>query len=138
VILRAAAVGAGEHIMGAPIVHFEIIANDSKALSAYYAELFGWHVDPDNEFNYGVVAREDNLNPQGIGIGGGIGPAMGGGGGHVTVYAEVPDVEASLAKAEALGGRRLFGPDKVMAGMTLGQFSDPEGHIIGLIETVAS
>jgi predicted enzyme related to lactoylglutathione lyase len=62
---------------------------------------------------------------------------MGDGSGHVTVYAEVPDVEAALVKAEALGGKRLFGPDKVMAGITLGQFADPEGRIMGLIETVA-
>jgi predicted enzyme related to lactoylglutathione lyase len=124
--------------MGAPIVHFEIIAKDAKAMSAYYAELFGWDVDADNEYSYGVVTREANLNPEGIGIGGGIGGAMDGGTGHVTVYAEVPDVEAALAKAEALGGKRVMGPDTIMGGMVLGQFSDPEGRVIGLIQSVAS
>jgi hypothetical protein len=36
---------------------------------------------------------------------------------------------------EQLGGTRIFGPDQV-AGMQLtpGQFSGPEGHVIGLIE----
>jgi predicted enzyme related to lactoylglutathione lyase len=122
--------------MGAPIVHFEIIARDAKAMSSFYAQMFDWSVDADNEFNYGVIAREDNVNPQGIGIGGGIGGVMDGGDGHVTVYAEVPDVEAALARAESLGGKRLMGPDSVMEGITIGLFADPEGRIIGVIQAV--
>ena len=46
----------------------------------------------------------------------------------------LPDVEASLAKAESLGGSRIFGPDEVMDGLVLGQFTDPEGHLIGLVK----
>jgi uncharacterized protein len=54
--------------------------------------------------------------------------------GHVTFYVEVPDVEAALAKAERLGGTRPFGPDKVPGTETeLGQFTDPEGNVIGLM-----
>jgi len=46
----------------------------------------------------------------------------------------VPDVEAALAKAESLGGTRLMGPDQVMEGLEIGQFSDPEGHMVGLVK----
>jgi uncharacterized protein len=47
----------------------------------------------------------------------------------------VPDVEAALAKAEQLGGARVMGPDEVPgAGVVLGQFTDPEGHMIGVIQ----
>ena len=53
----------------------------------------------------------------------------------MTIYVEVPDVEAALAKAEELGGTRIMGPDEVMEGLTLGQFSDPEGHVIGVVKT---
>jgi uncharacterized protein len=50
----------------------------------------------------------------------------------------VPDVEAALAKAESMGGTRLFGPDKVPGtDVELGQFSDPEGHLIGLTKAGA-
>jgi hypothetical protein len=28
----------------------------------------------------------------------------------------------------------VFGPDKVMEGIVLGQFRDPEGHLIGVLE----
>ncbi len=74
---------------------------------------------------YGSVQREGDVNADGIGIGGGIGPGPDGYAGHVTFYVEVPDVEAALVKAESLGGSRMFGPDVVTEGVEIGQFSDP-------------
>jgi uncharacterized protein len=122
--------------MGRPVVHFEIIGNDATALGQFYSELFGWNINADNEYHYGVIAREDNLNHDGVGIGGGIGNAMNGGDGYVTVYVEVPDVEATLAKAESLGAKRLMGPEQMTGSagqMTLGMFADAEGHVMGVI-----
>lgn len=120
--------------MGRPVVHFEIIGTDGDRLQAYYSELFGWEIDADNPMDYGVVSREGNVGPDGIGIGGGIAAGPEGYGGHMTVYVAVPNVEAALAKAEGLGGKRIMGPEVVMESMVLGQFLDPEGHVIGLIE----
>ncbi len=58
--------------------------------------------------------------------------------GHVTFYVEVPDVEASLVTAESLGGNRVFGPDKVPGtDIEIGQFTDPEGHLIGVMRTAS-
>jgi len=101
--------------------------------------LFGWKLDANNPVGYGVIARDDNLTADGIGIGGGmmaLPPEMAqGSSGHVTWYVEVPDVEAALAKAEKLGGQRLNGPDTVPGGgPTLGQLADPEGHLIGVVQ----
>jgi uncharacterized protein len=122
--------------MGNPVVHFEVIGKDGPGLQHYYSELFGWEIDADNPSNYGLVNREGNTNPEGVGIGGGVGPAPDQSyAGHVTFYVEVPDVGATLAKAESMGGTRLFGPDEVPgAGVILGQFTDPEGHLIGLTQ----
>jgi hypothetical protein len=125
--------------MGQPVVHFEIIGQDGAALNGFYGTLFGWNVDTDNPVGYGVVPREGNVNPDGIGIGGGImgmagDPNMAGYEGHVTVYVEVPDVDAALTKAESLGGTRLMGPEQVPGGPTIGQFKDPEGHLIGVVQ----
>jgi uncharacterized protein len=119
--------------MGQPVVHFEIIGKDGAKLQSYYSELFGWEIDANNPMNYGVVSREGNTNADGIGIGGGIGPGPEGYEGHVTVYVEVPDVEAALAKAESLGGTRMMGPDEVMEDLTIGLFTDPEGHVMGVM-----
>jgi predicted enzyme related to lactoylglutathione lyase len=120
--------------MGNPVVHFEVIGTDGPRLHAYFSELFGWEIDGNNPMGYGVVMREGNLNAEGIGIGGGVGGRPEGYPGHVTFYVEVPDVEAALAKAESLGGTRVMGPEKVMERIVLGQFLDPEGHVIGLTQ----
>lgn len=119
--------------MGYPVVHFEVTGTDAAALRSFYAELFDWRIAADNPMGYGVVEREGNLSAEGVGIGGGIAQGPEGYPGHVTFYVEVPDVETSLAKAEALGGNRMMGPDEVMDGLVIGLFTDPEGHVIGLI-----
>jgi uncharacterized protein len=123
--------------VGQPVVHFEVTGKDQGKLVGYYSDLFGWQIDTNNPANYGIVQRESNTNADGIGIGGGIGAAPeGSGGGGVTFYVEVPSVEEALARAEALGGQRLWGPDSVPGGgIVLGQLKDPEGNLIGLVQS---
>ena len=122
--------------MGQPVIHFEVIGKDGDKLRSYYSDLFGWEFgDPIVPTNYAVVPRDGNNTPDGAGIGGGVGTAPEGYGGHVTFYVAVPDVEAALAKAESLGGTRMMGPDKVPeANIEIALFSDPEGHVIGLVK----
>jgi len=120
--------------MGQPVVHFEVIGKDGARLQSYYADLFGWQIDSDNQMNYGTVQRDGNTNSEGAGIGGGVGTGPEGYDGHVTFYVDVPDAEAALAKAEELGGTRVMGPDQVMEGLVIGQFADPEGHVVGVVQ----
>ena len=121
--------------MGQPVVHFEVIGKDDAKLRDYYSQLFGWEIDADNRMNYGTIDREANLSEAGIGIGGGIGVGPEGYDGHVTFYVEVPDVEAALAKAEEMGGSRMMGPEEMgEVGITIGLFTDPEGHVIGVVK----
>ena len=136
--------------MGQPVVHFEIVGMDGDQLKDFYAALFGWEATgvPGNPA-YGLVGREQNLNAEGIGIGGAISsvperPSSTWQGlrrdqgyeGHVTVYVEVPDVEAALQQAERLGGKRMLGPDQIPNGPEIGAFTDPEGHLLGLVKSV--
>jgi predicted enzyme related to lactoylglutathione lyase len=120
--------------MGQPVVHFEVIGTDAKKLQGYFSDLFGWEIDASNPMGYGIVQRDGNTNADGVGIGGGIGTGPEGYEGHVTFYVEVPDVEAALAKAESLGGSRVMGPETVMEQIELGLFTDPEGHLIGVVK----
>jgi predicted enzyme related to lactoylglutathione lyase len=84
---------------------------------------------------YGMVSRDSNPAADGnLGIGGGVAGGPPGYAGHVTFYVAVPDVEAALQKAEELGGKRIMGPEKIMDMVELGQFSDPEGHVIGVVK----
>jgi predicted enzyme related to lactoylglutathione lyase len=107
---------------GAAVNWFEVLGSDAGRSQAFYAELFGWTV-PGGA--YGQVSPEGDR-----GIGGGIG--AGGAERWATVYASVGDVEALLARAEALGGTRVYGP--ILAGeRTLtGAFRDPAGNLVGV------
>ena len=123
--------------MGQPVVHFEIIGKDGAKLQSYYSELFGWEIDANNPMSYGLVQREGNTSADGVGIGGGVGAGPEDYAGHVTFYIGVPDVEAALAKAESLGGTRVMGPDKVMEGVEIGHFKDPEDHLVGVVKAAS-
>ncbi len=122
--------------MGQPVVHFEVIGKDGDKLQRYYSELFGWEIDSENPMKYGMVDREKNLSPEGLGIGGGVAGGPEGYDGHVTFYVGVDDVEAALAKAESLGGTRVMGPETIMDQVELGQFKDPEGHMVGVVRPI--
>ena len=125
--------------MGQPVMHFEIIGKDGAKLRSYYGELFGWEFqEVGGPMDYATVDREQNLSPEGIGIGGGIGGGdQGYGEGHVTFYVGVEDAEAALVKAEELGGKRVWGPDEVPgAGIIIGHVADPEGHVVGVVQPI--
>jgi uncharacterized protein len=121
--------------MASPVIHFEVMGTHGEKLRSFYAELFDWEINTDNALGYGTVPRETNI--EGIGIGGGIGGMPEGIPGHVTFSVEVPDVEAALALAEKLGGKPVIGPSEVQPGVGLGQFTDPEGHMVGLLKGAA-
>ena len=40
------------------MVHFEVVGRDGEKLQGYYAELFDWEVNAENEMKYGLVDRE--------------------------------------------------------------------------------
>ena len=124
--------------MGQPVVHFEVIGKDAAALRSFYSSMFGWEIDANNPMGYGMVQRVGNTTADGIGIGGGIGPGPDGYPGHVTFYVGVSDVGAALAEAETLGGKRIMGPESMGDGLVTGLFTDPEGHVVGLVSSPAS
>jgi predicted enzyme related to lactoylglutathione lyase len=121
--------------MANPVVHFEIIGRDAGRTQEFFAQLFGWAIDADNPMNYGLV--DPGHDPEGRGIAGGIGCGMPGQDGYVTVYVEVDDVEAALAKAESLGATRIMGPETIMEGLAIGLFAEPEGKPIGVLHRTA-
>ena len=120
--------------MGQPVVHFEIIGSDPATLRRYYAELFGW------DFQIGDATTETVSQPGNYGFadGAGIDGGVGGGDGYerrVLFYVGVLNVEAALAKAESLGGKRQMGPEGTPGTLVVGQFTDPEGNLIGVAGT---
>jgi predicted enzyme related to lactoylglutathione lyase len=119
--------------MGQPVVHVEVVGKDGNALRGFFGEMFGWKFsEPMGPTDYSTLEEQE-------GVGGGVGVGPEGYPGHVTFYVQVPDVGAALDKAESLGGSRMMGPDEVPGvGIVIGLFSDPEGHVIGLMSPQAS
>lgn len=113
--------------MGNPVVHFEIIAKDREKLSAFYSQLFDWKLNVIPEMGYGMV----DTGADGKGIAGGIGT---GDEGWVTVYVEVPNAQAALDKAVALGANVVRPVVSIPGAVTMAVFEDFEGHRIGLVQ----
>ena len=121
--------------MGQPVVHFEVIGKDGAALRSFYSDLFGWKIDANNPMNYGIVQREGNVAPDGTGIGGGVGVGPEGYDGHVTFYIGVSTTSRRRSpRQRAWAERAMMGPEKVMETIEIGQFTDPEGHLIGVVK----
>jgi uncharacterized protein len=110
-----------------PVIWFEVIGKDAASLSKFYGDLFGWKVDPaPNDY---FMFTTDGDQPSG-----GVGVDPAGGDGHVIWYAQSDDLQASLDKAESLGGNTVMPPMEVMQGTSIALFSDPEGHVVGLVK----
>lgn len=110
-----------------PVMHFEVVGSDAGALQRFYGEAFGWEMQDVMDGSYYMAQP-------GAGINGGVGAAPDVSGGRVTFYVEVEDPAAALEKISALGGKTIQEPFDVPNGPTIALFSDPEGHVIGLLK----
>jgi hypothetical protein len=109
-----------------PIVHVEFSAHDLEAARDFYSKLFDWKVQQMPEMNYATFDT-------GEGVGGGFNPVQENNpAGTVAVYVHSDDIDASLAKAEELGGKTLVPKSEIPGVGWFGFFSDPTGNMIGL------
>jgi predicted enzyme related to lactoylglutathione lyase len=110
-----------------PIVHIEFSAKDLEATGRFYSELFGWKIQPVQEFNYALFEAP---------------PGPGGGfpkvddelikAGDVLVYIGTDDIDATLAKVESLGGKILVRKMEIPNIGWWAAFADPTGNRVGL------
>jgi predicted enzyme related to lactoylglutathione lyase len=110
------------------IAHMDIPTSDPSASSKFYSELFGWKINVDQSVNYFMFQPES-------GPGGGFVTLdmYGSKVGEVLVYVSTDDIDATLAQAEALGGKTLM-PKVEIPGNNgaFAFFADPSGNRIGL------
>ena len=112
--------------MPSPVAYFEITSKNAPELHGFYRELFGWEIRDKPDQGYAEVKTGEG------GIEGGIAhlpddiPAA------LTVYVRVDDVDATLERAQALGGSMLFGPMQIPDGTTIAMITDPQGINIGI------
>lgn len=110
-----------------PVVHVEISAKDPAAAGKFYSELFGWKIDVDRQFNYHQFTAEG-------GPGGAFVEANGKDykAGDIVPYIGTDDIEATLKKVEALGGKTLTPKTEISNTGWFAFFADPTGNRIGL------
>lgn len=114
--------------MSHPVVHFEILGKNGGQLQEYYAKLFNWKVNADNPMSYGLVAAAEG------GIGGGIAGTEGQGDHNgVIIYVAVPDLQATLDQAVALGGKVVTPITHIPGMVTYATFRDPQGNLMGIV-----
>ena len=121
--------------MGNPVVHFEIAGKDAESLSEFYSSLFDWDaagqipgdvygLEPaaENEVRGHILPTTDDM------------PVSN----YVSIYVQVEDLQASLDKAESLGGKTCLPPKVIPGGNgAFAMFLDPSGNCIGLYKPEA-
>jgi predicted enzyme related to lactoylglutathione lyase len=115
----------GEVDMAHPVIHAEIRSADPDATRAFFSELFGWTYSDGAFPGYSFVDT---------GVEGAIPTAIGplqGGSDTALFFVGVQDVEATLARAEELGGK-IVQPAQQVPGVTFGVFADAQGHLVGV------
>lgn len=115
--------------MANPVVWFEVMGKNGKALRAFYGELFGWDYQMAKEVDYGMIEADG-----GQGIPGGVGASQEQ---YVTFYISTPSIEASLTQIGERGGKTVMPRTVLPEGTIIGMFSDPEGNTVGLVEEAA-
>ncbi len=106
--------------MARPIVFFDIAGEDDTGLRTFYASVFDWQTDSGGEFSVPVDAPLDatiRRDPS-----------------EKRIYVGVPDVAATLAEIERLGGTVDAARFEVPGVVVLGLFRDPAGNPMGLVE----
>ena len=109
-----------------PIVHIELAAKDPAATSKFYADVFGWKIEVDPNFNYYQFSAEG-------GPAGGfnqIGESFKAG--EVIPYLGTDDIEGTLKKVERAGGKVSHPKEEIPGVGWFALFFDPAGNRIGL------
>lgn len=119
--------------MSHPFVHVEIPADNTLAAGKFYGDVFGWNIETDPTFNYSQFKAEG-------GPGGGfVSTQEATDGGMVQykpdsllLYIGSDDIDASLAKIEANGGKTVLPKTEIPGIGWFAIFTDPTGNRLAL------
>lgn len=115
------------------IVHVEIPAANTESAGNFYADLFGWKIQPIPEMNYVMWEAGDGDEYGGFPQVSDENPA-----GQVLVYIASDDIDADLRQVEKLGGKVLHQKTEIPGNGWFGIFRDPTGNVLGLYTSLNS
>lgn len=110
-----------------PIVHLELSALDPAAASRFYADLFGWNIEHNQEFDYYIFSGEGGPRGGFVKVDGKQHHA-----GEVIVYIGTDDIDTTLKQVESLGGQVLLPKTEIPGVAWYALFADPTGNRLGL------
>jgi predicted enzyme related to lactoylglutathione lyase len=115
-----------------PIVHIELSSLNHERMGKFYADLFGWHIEQIPEMRYATFDTH-------AGVGGGFNPVSDNNpAGSTVVYVGTKDIEATLSRVEALGGKTLTSKTEIPGMGWFALFTDPNGNRVGLFAEMSS
>lgn len=128
-------------MMTGRVVHFEVPYDDADRARGFYSEVFGWNIQPVPDFNYnfvqtGPVADSGMPTEPGF-IGGGMfkrDDEIG----RPVITIEVDDMTGALAAIDEHGGTTVGEPQRVGDMGIAAYFTDSEGNLMGLWQTLGS
>ncbi len=110
-----------------PIAHLELSATDPAVASRFYHDVFGWKIDHNERFDYYIFEGEGGPR------GGFVRPnGMEHRAGDVLVYFGTDDIDATLNRIEAMGGKVLQPKTEIPGVAWWALFADPTGNRLGL------
>lgn len=112
--------------MAHPVVHAEIRSQDPDVTRTFFADLFGWTVASEGAFPGYTFIDTGAEGGTYVAIGPRQTPED-----EVLFFVAVDDVEATLARAEELGGSIIQTAQHV-PGTSFGVFADAQGHQVGV------
>jgi uncharacterized protein len=124
--------------MSGRVVHFEIPFDDGDRARSFYAEAFGWQLQPMPEMDYTLVMSgpSGDSGPTEAGfINGGMIARSNAPTSAPTIAVDVESIDDTLKKIEELGGSTVVEKTPVGGMGFTAYVRDPEGNVIGLWET---
>ncbi len=114
------------------VIHFEFPADDPAKVNAFFKATFGWEFQKWGDQDYYLTTGGDDKQP---GIGGAIlkrtNPEH-----RVTTTIGVESIDEAVKTIEANGGKIVVPKEPVETMGFIAYFTDPEGTMHGLWESV--
>jgi uncharacterized protein len=112
-----------------PIVHIELSSKDRERDAQFYHELFGWEIQQIPDMNYATFATGKDEPGGGFNPINEDNPA-----GTVMIYINTDDMDESLRKVQALGGK-IVQPRMEIPGIgDFAIFCDLTGNRVALLQ----
>ena len=125
--------------MSGKVVHFEVPFDDGDRARSFYKEAFGWQVMEMPEMGYTIVmtgpSNDSGPTESGFINGGMLSREQAAHSGPVVVV-DVESIDTALEKIGSLGGSTVVGKTPVGDMGFAAYFTDTEGNVVGLWETV--